>query len=167
MSIGTVLKSQDPSDYGPEYRSHCLEMYRIYSEITDNVSNRRQSANTFFLTINTAIIGAVGWLDGRSVSWDWAISLAAMLICYTWYRLVRSYRDLNSAKFKVLHEMEKELPFSPFDAEWEAVGRGKDASRYLPFTRIETRVPVFFGVAHFIVFCAIFPWCSVFAKYCA
>jgi hypothetical protein len=39
-----------------------------------------------------------------------------------WYRLVRSYKDLNSAKFKVIHEIEKSLPISPYDAEWEAVG---------------------------------------------
>ncbi len=57
------------------------------------------------------------------------ISIAGMLICYSWYRLIRSYKDLNSGKFKLVHEIEKLLPISPFDDEWEIVGRGKDKTK--------------------------------------
>ena len=57
------------------------------------------------------------------------ISIAGMLICYSWYRLIRSYKDLNSGKFKVVHEIVKLLPISPFDDEWEILGRGKDKTK--------------------------------------
>ena len=59
---------------------------------------------------------------------------------------------MNSGKFKVVHEIEKELPLSPYDAEWEALGRGNDPKLYLPFTRIEIWVPGIFGALHGIVF---------------
>ena len=75
-----------------------------------------------------------------------------------WYRLVRSYRDLNSAKFTVIHEIEKKLPISPYDAEWEAVGRGSNSRLYLPFTHVEIFIPWVFLVLHFVVFLQSFPW---------
>ena len=84
--------------------------------------------------------------------------LAGIAISYMWYRLIRSYRDLNSAKFKVIHQIEKKLPLSPFDAEWEAVGRGENSSLYLPFTHIEIGIPWVFLVLHMFAFYQSFPW---------
>ncbi|RDD97660.1 hypothetical protein DTW92_07525 [Paracoccus pantotrophus] len=34
-----------------------LEIYKMLVEMADRVSQRRQSANSFYLTVNTAIIG--------------------------------------------------------------------------------------------------------------
>jgi len=86
------------------------------------------------------------------------ISIAGMLICYSWYRLIRSYKDLNSGKFKVVHEIEKLLPISPFDDEWEILGRGKDKTKYLPFTKIEMWVPWIFFTLHAIIFLMSIAW---------
>ena len=91
-------------------------------------------------------------MGGTSGKWNWIISLAGLVLSYVWYRLIRSYKDMNSGKFKVVHEIEKELPLSPYDAEWEALGRGNDPKLYLPFTRIEIWVPGIFGALHGIVF---------------
>ena len=44
--------------------------------------------------------------------------------------------------------MEKELPFTPFDAEWEAVGRGEKSELYLPFTEVEMKIPWVFAAIH-------------------
>lgn len=68
-----------------------------------------------------------------------------------WYRLIRSYKDLNTAKFKVIHEIEQKLPCAPYDLEWEKVGRGKDSKLYLPFTHIEICVPWVFLALHVFV----------------
>ena len=64
---------------------------------------------------------------------------------------VRSYKDLNTAKFKLIHEIEAKLPMAPYDAEWEAVGRGKAPELYLPFTHVEICVPWVFLVLHAVV----------------
>jgi hypothetical protein len=70
-----------------------------------------------------------------------------------WYGLVRSYKDLNTAKFKVIHEMEAKLPVAPYDSEWEKVGKGKNSKLYLPFTHIEIYIPwVFFVIHAFVLF---------------
>jgi hypothetical protein len=77
--------------------------------------------------------------------------LAVALLCFIWWRVVYSYRQLNSAKFKVVHALEQMLPVAPFDAEWSALGRGMDARRYLPLTHVENWVPVCFGLLYVLL----------------
>lgn len=144
-----------------KYQDHLLEQYKIYQESVENISTRRQTANSFFVTINTALIAIVSYLhlgSKTSTEYYWLVALAGIAISYMWYRLIRSYRDLNSAKFKVLYKIEKSLPLSPFDAEWEAVGRGKNSDLYLPFTRIEMAIPWVFLILHLVAFWQSFPW---------
>ncbi len=148
MTIHDHLIANDEASYGADYRAHCLEMYKLYVQMADNISNRRQSANSFFLSINTAIFAVFGLSENAFTEWSWGLSLAGIVLCYSWCRLIRSYKDLNTAKFKVVHEMEKELPFTPFDAEWEAVGRGENSELYLPFTEAEMKIPWVFAAMH-------------------
>jgi hypothetical protein len=146
--IAQVLLGEKKSIYGEHYKAHLLEQYKKYLEMADKISDRRAAANTFFLTVNTGLISAFGLAKVVTQNnFDFlfiAGSVAAILLCYSWYRLIRSYQDLNTAKFKVVHEIENNLPLRPFDAEWEAVGRGKNKNLYFPFTHIERRVPWIF-----------------------
>ena len=141
---------QNRDQYGDRYAEHCLEIYKLYVQMADNVSARRQSANSFFLTVNTVVVSFVSYVGLTINTWGWVISVAGVILCYIWYRLVRSYRDLNSGKFKVVHAIEKLLPLSPYDAEWEAVGRGKDSKLYLQFTKIEMCTPWIFAALHMV-----------------
>jgi hypothetical protein len=141
------------------YNVHLLEQYKIYLTSAENISNRRQTANAFFVTVNTAIISLISYLHlgvANSSRHYWVIAIVGIAISYMWYRLVHSYKDLNSAKFKVIHEIEKKLPISPYDAEWEAVGRGNNPKLYLPFTDIEIYVPWVFILLHLSVLSIIF-----------
>lgn len=141
-------------EYGQNYKTHLLEQYKLYVEMADRISSRRQSANSFFLSINTAIIALMSYINlgyKNSSSFYWLVSLAGMALCFMWYRLVRSYKDLNTAKFKVIHEMEAKLPIAPYGLEWEKVGKGKNSKLYLPFTHIEIYIPWVFFVIHAFV----------------
>ena len=156
LNTDNELRRHSEERYGTAYRSHCLEIYKLYVEMADKISERRQSANSFFLTINTAIVGLVSYLQlGESetpkVIFHLVIGLAGLIICFMWYRLVLSYKQINSVKFKVIHLIEQNLPIAPYDSEWEKLGRGKDPSKYLPFTHIEIFVPwVFWGLHAFV-----------------
>ena len=151
---------QDSYPNVEKYQDHLLQQYKIYLESAEHISARRQNANSFFVTINTAIIALVGYvsLGSSSIRFYWLIALAGIAISFMWYRIICSYRDLNTAKFKVLHQIEKRLPLSPFDAEWEAVERGKNPKLYLPFTHIEVGIPLVFIFLHVIAFIQSFPW---------
>lgn len=163
MDIEKELCSVNKEEYGDSYNPHLLEIYKTYVEMADRISTRRQSANSFFLSINTALVALVGYVQlgqktGQSTDFYWIVSLAGMALCYTWYRLIKSYKDLNSGKFKVIHEIERRLPISPYDAEWETLGRGKDAKLYLPFTKVEMAVPWIFFSLHSVVLLRVIPW---------
>ena len=159
-----ILLSNSESDYGVSYKKDVLELYKTYLEMTDRISSRRQSANSFFLTINTAIVGIVSYvqLGDKNANIYWIIGLAGILLCFTWYRLIRSYKDMNSGRFKVIHEIEKILPLAIYDSEWEVLGRGKDKSKYLQFTKVELRVPIIFAGIHLFVILYSVPWCNLY-----
>jgi hypothetical protein len=52
------------------YKIHILEQYKIYVEMADRISSRRNLANVFFLTINTTLITVVGFLFTKINSID-------------------------------------------------------------------------------------------------
>ena len=134
------------------YQQHLLEQYKIFVTATENISNRRQTANSFFVTINTVLISFTSYSNAYGKTGLSALllaSFAGLFISFMWYRLIRSYTDLNGAKFKVIKEIESHLPLNPFEAEWEAVGRGKDPTLYLPFTSVEANIPRVFMFLHF------------------
>lgn len=140
-----------------EIRRHMLlEQYKLYVEMADRISARRQNANTFAHSINAALIGFLSFLQAKGDAINngeilIVIACAGMILNWVWYRMVRSYRDLNTAKFLVIHQIESGLAIRPYAAEWEAVGRGEDRKLYLPFTHIEIWVPWLFFALHFIV----------------
>ncbi len=162
-SFKDTVVGKSAAEYGARYRNHVLEIYRIYVEMADRISARRPSANAYFLSVNTVIVGFLGHLALSDHSSAVAVSrvpiaVAGMVICYLWYRIIRSYRDLNSAKFRVIHEIEARLPLRPYDAEWDAVGRGENPGLYLPFTHIEVVIPWVFAGVHALAVLGAIPW---------
>jgi hypothetical protein len=143
-----------------KWYSHLLDQYKLYVEMADRISQRRATANTYFMSLNSAILAFVGYLTVRETTSElWLIASAGVTLCFLWHRLIASYRDLNTAKFKVIHQIEKRLPISPYDAEWIAMGEGKDPTRYRPISHIEIGVPYVFMALHGLVFARTFNWC--------
>ena len=142
-------------EYGDRYRDHCLSMYHGFVGSAEKISDRRHSANSYFLTVNTALLGITGYLQSAGTDLLWLVALAGVVLSYTWYRLIGSYRSLNTAKFQVIHDIEKQLPFAPFDAEWEQLKRGKVSAVHIPFSKVESIVPLVFMILHGVAFVAI------------
>ena len=131
---------------------HLLEQYKAYIDSAERVSDRRQATNTFFVSLNTVVLGLLGWLNtthplGDDVVFTMA-SLGGVIVCYVWYRQLLSYRALNSAKYHIIQVLEKRLPAAIYEVEWEFIERGGGGTPYVRFSRIETLLPS--------VFCAIY-----------
>jgi hypothetical protein len=142
------------------YYSTLFEQYKIYVEMADRISGRRGLANTFFLTVNTAIFSTAvafskdaGEIPGHALL---LLLVAALGQCGAWWWIVRSYRLLNSAKYKVIGVLEERLPASPYwRAEWQALGEGKDWRLYLPLTHMEQFVPLLFAAMYVAAYFAV------------
>ena len=140
------LMGKGREEYSPEYFTHILEQYKLYVAMADRISQRRQMAHAFFIAVNTALVALLGLASPDKLElpeslWFPAIGIAGAILSFTWYRLIRSYRDLNSGKFKVICQIERQLPIRPYEAEWGILGSGQDPSLYRPFTRIESFIP--------------------------
>lgn len=159
-----MLFVSDSNKYGDKYIEHLLEQYKIYIEAAEKVSDRRQKANEFFLALNTAVVTVVGGLIASEVLQErlvWFVApafLAGITMCYFWYSTVRAYKNLNSAKFKVVHMIERRMPIALYDTEWELVGRGQRNDLYEPFTHIEIKVPWIFMSLYALLCLSVVPW---------
>lgn len=143
-------------DYGNEYKNHLFEQYRLYVESTEKISDRRQHANNYFITINTALITLLGLSFQVKLFGDftWLRSLLALfglIICVIFFYLLRSHKQLNTGKFKVIHEVEQKLPLLLYDYEWKILKEGKDKKVYYPFSHIELFIPWVFGFIFFVL----------------
>jgi hypothetical protein len=156
--IRKVLWNED-FDGSNDSAQFILEQYKLYVEMADRISERRGTANTFFLTFNTGLVSALAafYEKLQTVPPEVAAALyaAAVVLSLTWLALLRSYRNLNSAKFMVIGVMEERLPSSPYwGAEWKALDEGKNWRTHIPFGKIEALVPVVFALIYIYLFFA-------------
>ena len=80
-----------------------FEQYKIFTESAERTSDRRQKTNNYFLTLNSALLTFTGYLSSTQFKiWHFILAIAGMFICFLWVLNIRSFRTLNSAKFKVL-----------------------------------------------------------------
>jgi hypothetical protein len=138
------------------YENHYLEQYRMYLHIFNSTSDRRNKFNEFFLGLNTAIIGVIGYLETKNLlESNFVISLFApvvgIAICYCWYKFIISYKKLNRAKFAVIHKIEEKLPLSLFKTEWELLGKGNDKKKYQKLSSIEIKIPIIFTILYLAI----------------
>lgn len=127
-----------------DYERQLFDQYKLYLELADRVSQRRATANSFFITANAALLTVASWFKDDFGNYMYLISFVGVIISLFWFFTIRSYGQLNSGKFKVIHEIEKRLPMSLFDYEWEILGRGKSYKTYWPLSHIERIVPFIF-----------------------
>lgn len=137
------------SPTSPETAAALLEQYKLYVEMTDRISARRGGTNTFFLTLNTTAVTAIGLLWSGHLSgsrWILAFLFVGLIVqCMAWFWLLRSYRQLNTVKYAVIGVLEERLPASPYwSAEWTALGEGADPRLYWPLSHLEQLIPTLF-----------------------
>ena len=138
-------------EYGNLYKNHLIEQYKLLVNTAENVSSRRQTANTFFLSVCTLLLSGLGValsfvddLESQEALMGAFVSGAGILVSCRWIKLIDSYRSLNSAKFAVIHDIERFLPLRVFTVEWEKLGKGEDHSKYVRLTVVERCIPLIF-----------------------
>jgi hypothetical protein len=124
-----------------------FDLYRIMVDSSEALVSRRQGVNTFFLTMNGALLTASGLIvqgagEARLAALGiFVLGVAGALLCGAWRSLILSFGQLNRGKFQVINAMERHLSAAVYAAEWEALGRGDDPRIYRSFTSREIWVP--------------------------
>lgn len=155
------LFKMQANEYGIKYQEHLLGQYKMYVSLLEQVIEKRQKSNHLFLAIHTALLAILGFVNkeihGSVYLINILISISGMAICYSWYRLIRSYQNINASKFKVIHKIEERLPLSLYSVEWDLLGRGQDKKIYYPITSTELIIPIIFTIIYItLIFLSLF-----------
>ncbi|RKU26978.1 hypothetical protein C6495_16630 [Candidatus Poribacteria bacterium] len=130
-------------------KQELLEIYRLHAELADSVSRQRGTANRFYMLVLSGLVVLFSALIQRQNGIPLGVLMVGfggfgMLLAAAWYVVIRSYRQLNSGKFKALHELETKLAYPFFKREWELLEEGKERKTYWRLTIVETFVPLIF-----------------------
>lgn len=154
-SFAEILFPSGPPASDTESRQ-ALDLYKIMVDSSESLVSRRQAVNTFFLTMNGALLTASGIivqssgdmrLSGIGIA---VLSVAGAILCAAWRSLITSFGQLNRGKFQVINTIERYLKAAIYAAEWEALGRGENPKIYRSFTSREIWVPNSLLVLHIL-----------------
>ncbi len=125
-----------------------LEQYKLYVNTAEKVSSKRQTSNNFYLTLNSILLTFSGSLTSLNFKyWHLIITISGIFISLLWLFSIISFRELNGAKFQMIHNIEKKLPVKLFKDEWNYLIKGK----YIKLSLIEQGVPVIFIILYIII----------------
>ena len=133
------------------------EQYFMFVKTSEDLVERRQKVSEFYISINTLIAGAVGGvltLDLDSsvlIAIIMVLSFVGCVLSFSWKKLLTSYGILNASKMKIIGLLEKKLPASLYDAEWNAQLEKQNTQKYVSFTDIEKKLPTIFQIVYIAI----------------
>ena len=135
--------------YGDSFTTYLLEQYKLYVQSAENVSSRRIAASRYLLTLSAALLALYGLQSSSPTQSYWVLVVpgTGIFVSVLWHLIIKSYRDLNTVKFKIIHKLEEHLPAALFDYEWKIAEQGSGKS-YTAVTNIEQWLPRLFIAAH-------------------
>lgn len=138
-------------------KSILLEQYKLFLQTSEDLVSRRQNVNSFYISINSALIAVFGALLALNIPpvyqciLNTVLSVVGIILSVSWVKILISYGDLNSSKMKIISHIEKQLPASLYDAEWAALSDKLNKRKYVSFTNSEKRVPRLFIIVYICI----------------
>ena len=148
-----------------------MEQYKIFFNSAESLLTRRQTMNSFYLSVNTGLVtigSGIFALMQQNIPLSRLIlvlglSIPGILMNISWRQILYSYYINNRAKLKILSMMEKHLVASSLDAEWKVMKNRYNNMQYKSFTDIEKSTPLYFivfyivadilAIFYFLLFC--------------
>lgn len=120
-----------------------VEQYKLAIMMADKISDRRATTNNFFLTLNVGIVSINGIFNDK---FTLLLHIVAISICAVWFLLLENYKKLNNVKFKIINDIEKELPKNIMTYEWYLLQQEKHKT----FSGYEKWIPIIFILFYMI-----------------
>ena len=162
--LSAVIKNYDEGDYGLFNASPSelnqdalLEQYKLFLQTSEDLVNRRQNVNSFYISISSALVAIMGVLFAMEFGQKakliigFVFCVVGIILSISWSKILSCYGNLNSSKMKIISNIEKQLPLSLFDAEWAALSDKLNKKKYISFTESEQVIPRLFGAVYSLV----------------
>lgn len=125
-----------------ENEGFILEQWKTCVDMANSVSQRRDSMNNWFITLNIGLFVTLSMnIDHKSVLG----SILVVCLCIIWLGFIKNFKNLNTAKFKIINNLEKHLPTQPFEQEWSFLEKNK---KYVKCTTLESCLAILFIVMY-------------------
>jgi len=130
-----------------------FDEYKFFAQVTHQLSERRQAATQTYLTVNTVISAALGFLVKDMSFRGWGLALVSLpfflvgvLACLIWCRIITQYKALAGWRYEQLIEMEKAIPqsYQMYTKEQEDYFKSQAAKRHVSFSQLELWLPRLF-----------------------
>lgn len=128
-----------------------FEEYKLHLERAQKLSERRQATTQTYLTISTAIFGAISFLIKDSGLHHWALVGTAIplfsvgiLACSIWLRIMKKIEVFLNWQYDRLREMEEGIPGSSkilIAEDKEFYSTKKSKKKFLSFSLQEAWLP--------------------------
>ncbi len=132
-----------------------IEQYRVYSEAKESFIGRNFQTNRFYLVLSLVLflLLYIFYALTPSVAPIVVGSIIGMAVCVMWWLNLDSYQFLIKIKYaKVLEEMEKFLPFSPYKREYEAFQEAKKDKKAIVFSDFQKFLAIILFCIYLIIF---------------
>lgn len=117
-----------------------LKQWEVCTQLADSISSRRDAMNKLFTTLCLGIVTITPIIESISIP----ILLVGIILSITWWLMIDYYRGLNKAKYRVIAEIESDLPFNPIEKEWSMFK--SENNKMLEGTIIEKVIPATFFI---------------------
>ena len=138
--------------YQGAFEADLLEQYKLYVQSAENVSARRLASSRYLLAVNAALVALYGF-QAQSSGPVWLTLLLptlGILVSLLWHQVIRSHKDLNKIKFRIIHQLEEHLPVALYTREWALAEHGMGGS-YRSVTTFERWIPLVFLALHLVL----------------
>jgi hypothetical protein len=136
-------------DFTPSDR---VALFRLLVEQANVVAAARRDTSRFFLTFNTAAVGAYGYAQANHVVLSpvllMALTVVMTFVSLLWLNLITYYGRIVSAKFQVIMMLERKFEIQPYDLEEKSVWKGR--APVVGATALEAVIPAFFMLGYVI-----------------
>jgi len=147
------------TNFDDAQRKDLFEHYKLLSQNSEQMATRRQTVNSFFLSINTALIAANGVILKETFSqttphraevlgaaiFMLVLGTIGLVVCKNWGSLVKSYSQIMAANSMVAQQLEKYMLAAAITAQQTFHGK-----QFLSITLIERNVAHTFMAIYFI-----------------
>ena len=140
-----------------EDKQTLLEQYKMFVQTSEDLVRRKQSVNSFYVTLTSLVLGAIVSIFcaskdlAQSIAGEnlvyyatMGLSVVGLVICVSWISLLKSYSALNSDKIKIISAIEAYLPLKLYETEWVMMARSLGNKKYRSFTNKEIVVASIF-----------------------
>ena len=138
------------------HKNELIDQYKMFQKSSEDLVSRRQSVNSFYISVNSALVALIGIVMGliempAKVYVLLFMCITGIVLDFSWIHILDAYGTLNAAKMKVINLIEEQLPVALYDVEWRVMSDKLNNKKYVSFTNSEKRVPRIFAVVYLTI----------------